>query len=64
MGHCGRTGAGSLISLRSIRPYTEDKAITDSHVTIAYNKEDGLFYQSKGKRNAKPSEKYFPYIFD
>lgn len=64
MGHCGRTGAGSLISLRSIRPYTEDKTITDSHVTIAYNKEDGLFYQSKGKRNAKPSEKYFPYIFD
>jgi len=64
MGHCGRTGAGSLISLRSIRPYTEGTTITDSHVTIAYNKEEGLFYQSKGKRNAKPSEKYFPYIFD
>lgn len=64
MGHCGSTGAGSLISLRSIRPYTEGTTITDSHVTIAYNKEDGLFYQSKGKRNAKPSEKYFPYIFD
>jgi DNA repair protein RadC len=64
MGHCGRTGAGSLISLRSVFKNTNEDTITDSHVTIAYNKDDGLFYQAKGKQNRKPIEKYFPYIFD
>lgn len=64
MGHCGRTRASSLISLRSIRPYTENDTITDSHVTVAFDKDDGLIYQSKGKKNQKPAEKYFPYIFD
>jgi GNAT superfamily N-acetyltransferase len=65
MGHCGRTGSGdSLISLRSVRPYGKGHTINDSHVTIAYNEKKGIFYQTKGKNNAKPSEKYFPYIFD
>ena len=64
MGHCGRTGAGSLISLRSFFTNINNESVTDSHVTIAYNKDDGLFYQAKGKQNKKPIEKYFPYIFD
>ena len=65
MGHCGRTGYNNqLISLRSIRPYGKGHTINDSHVTIAYGVADGLFKQIKGKKNNKPAEKYFPYIFD
>lgn len=65
MGHCGRTGHGNtLISLRSIRPYGKGHTINDSHVTIAYNEDEGFFYQVKGKKNQKPSEKYYPYIFN
>ena len=65
MGHCGRTGYGNtLISLRSIRPYGKGHTINDSHVTIAYNEKDGIFYQTKGKKNQKPAEKYHQYIFD
>ncbi len=65
MGHCGRTGYGNnLISLRSVKPYGKKHTISDSHVTIAYGINDGVFYQVKGKKNQKPAEKYFPYIFD
>ena len=65
MGHCGRTGSGNeLISLRSIKPYGKGHTISDSHVTIAYRVEDGLFYQAKGKKNQKPAQKYHEYIFD
>ena len=71
MGHCGRTGYGNkLISLRSVKPYGKGHTISDSHVTIAYSQSDndiennGIFYQVKGKKNNKPAEKYFPYIFD
>jgi hypothetical protein len=67
MGHCGRTQSGNnLISLRSISPYGKGHTINDSHVTIAYlHSEDGsYFYQVKGKNNAKPSEKYYQYIFE
>jgi len=65
MGHCGRTGYGNkLISLRSIKPYGKGHTLSDSHVTIAYNENDGIFYQVKGKKNQKPAEKYFSYIFD
>jgi len=65
MGHCGRTGYGNnLISLRSVKPYGKGHTINDSHITIAYGINDGIFYQVKGKKNNKPAEKYFPYIFD
>jgi hypothetical protein len=65
MGHCGRTGYGNnLISLRSVKPLTKGHTISDSHITIAYGVNDGKFYQVKGKKNNKPAEKYFPYIFD
>ena len=62
MGHCGRTRHESLISLRSKTPLKQGY-ISDSHVTVAFGK-DGIFYQVKGKKNQKPAEKYFPYIFD
>lgn len=65
MGHCGRTGYGNnLISLRSVKEYGKGHTINDSHITIAYGVSDGIFYQIKGKKNNKPAEKYFSYIFD
>jgi hypothetical protein len=65
MGHCGRTGLGNnLISLRSVKPLTKGHTINDSHITIAYGLDDGKFYQVKGKKNNKPAEKYFPFIYD
>lgn len=65
MGHCGRTGYGNnLISLRSVKQYGKGHTINDSHITIAYGVSDGIFYQIKGKKNNKPAEKYFSYIFD
>jgi hypothetical protein len=62
MGHCGRTSHESLISFRSKTPLKQGY-ILDRHVTVAFGK-DGVFYQVKGKKNQKPAEKYFPYIFD
>ena len=65
MGHCGRTSKGDMLfSLRSNIPYGKGHILNDSHLTVAYNTEDGMIYQSKGKKNSKPSEKYFPYFFD
>lgn len=65
MGHCGRTGYGNnLISLRSVKQYGTGHTINDSHITIAYGVNDGIFYQIKGKKNNKPAEKYFSYVFD
>jgi hypothetical protein len=62
MGHCGRTRHEALISLRSKTPLKQGY-ISDSHVTVAFGS-DGLFYQVKGKKNQKPAEKYFPFIYD
>ena len=65
MGHCGRTSKGDMLfSLRSDVPYGKGHTLNDSHLTVAYNTQEGIIYQSKGKKNAKPSEKYFPYFFD
>jgi len=65
MGHCGRTSRGDMLfSLRSDIPYGKGHTLNDSHLTVAYNSTDGIIYQSKGKKNAKPSQKYFPYFFD
>jgi hypothetical protein len=58
MGHCGRTSADTLWSLRDSKK--------EPHLTAAIeNESDGnVIYQLKGKQNAKPVEKYHPYIFD
>jgi hypothetical protein len=64
MGHCGRTGySNRLFSLRSIKPHG-NHTLTDSHVTVAWDRRDGIMYQSKGKSNSKPKAEYFPYIYD
>lgn len=54
MGHCGRTSADTLLSLRS--PDNEP------HVTVAWDYDDQVYRQMKGKGNRKPVEKYHPYI--
>jgi hypothetical protein len=64
MGHCGRTGGDSLISLRSHKPFKNGVMVSTSHVTVAYDTDEALFYQVKGKENKKPIEKYHNYIFD
>ena len=65
MGHCGSSRFSThLISLRSFQPFLEDKTINYSHVTLAINQPDGIFWQLKAQKNAKPAERYFPYIFD
>jgi hypothetical protein len=64
MGHCGRTGGDSLISLRSHKPFKNGVMVSTSHVTVAYDTDEALFYQVKGKENKKPIQKYHDYIFD
>jgi hypothetical protein len=66
MGHCGRTSADTLLSLRK----KSDGGYFEPFVTIAINYKPGQenkFYsiqQCKGKNNTKPVEKYHPYIVD
>ena len=65
MGHCGSSpNSTHLISLRSVQPFLEDKTINYSHVTLSMNQAYGIFWQLKAQKNAKPAERYFPYIFD
>lgn len=59
MGHCGNTGADTLLSLR------DPKGVP--HVTVACNYYLNRYIvikQMKGKGNKKPIEKYHPYIVD
>ena len=66
MGHCGRTSADTLLSLRQLK---KDGTI-EPYVTIAIDYDDeniptfGKIYQNKGKNNKKPVEKYHKYIVD
>jgi hypothetical protein len=56
MGHCGTTNNGTtLLSLRKNK---------EPHVTIAWNENDNIFTQIKGKGNTKPIDRYHPYIVD
>ncbi len=65
MGHCGKTTKGDcMFSLRSNAPYGKNSTINDSHVTVAYNSNDNIVYQSKGKHNNQADAQYAPYIFD
>ena len=59
MGHCGKgIAGGNLYSLRSPSGTRKDP---DPHVTIELTG-DGVIYQIKGKGNAAPVKKYWPYI--
>lgn len=53
MGHCGRTNADTILSLRS--PDGEP------HISVAFDY-DGVYRQAKGKGNKKPVEKYHKYM--
>lgn len=73
MGHCGTTSRGNaLISLRYRLPTKGGNYLSDSKVTIAWNSEDGVFYQIKGTSNQPAKEfniynaKYdvTPFIYD
>jgi hypothetical protein len=55
MGHCGRTTKGT--TLLSLRDDTKEP-----HVTVAYNENEGIIYQMKGKQNKKPVDKFYKYI--
>ncbi len=57
MGHCGITNKGTtILSLRDFNKVP--------HVTIAYNEDDNIFTQIKGRGNTKPIKRYHPYIVD
>jgi hypothetical protein len=59
MGHCGAGLAeGNLYSLRSPSGTRKDP---DPHVTIELTG-DGTIHQIKGKENAAPVKKYWPYV--
>jgi hypothetical protein len=59
MGHCARTSADTMYSLR--RFYPETQTITP-FITIAASPDDGLWQQCKGKKNSKPKPEYHKYI--
>lgn len=59
MGHCGEgLAGGNLYSLRSPSGTRKDP---DPHVTIEMTA-DGTIHQIKGKGNAAPVKKYWPYV--
>lgn len=66
MGHCGRTTADTLLSLRHIKKTGR----IEPHVTMAVDYENksekkyDTIYQIKGKENTKPISKYHKYIVD
>jgi hypothetical protein len=61
MGHCGRTSAETMYSLRKYTPQTQS---IEAFVTIAANPSDGSWQQAKGKKNSKPKTDYWKYIAD
>lgn len=62
MGHCGRSSYGYLYSLRSDMKLPGGKfKLNRSHLTAAIGT-DGILYQLKGPKNAKPKEEFHKYI--
>ena len=61
MGHCGRTGAETLYSLREYKKHINNTTLNQSHLTAAMD-HDGTMYQMKGPHNTKPEKQYHPYI--
>jgi hypothetical protein len=59
MGHCGKGIAGG--NLYSLRSPSGTKKDPDPHVTIELTA-PGIIYQIKGKGNAAPVKKYWPYV--
>lgn len=62
MGHCARTGRGTLYSLREVKPINQKFKLNKSHLTASINEENGIIYQLKGPKNSKPKEVFHKYI--
>ena len=59
MGHCGNDSRGTLYSLRRKE---EGKKASKSYITIAYNAEEEIIFQIKGRQNNCPDEQFWDYI--
>lgn len=63
MGHCGNEGdpkpGDRILSLR--QPHKGTREVWEPHLTFIL-RGNGMLGEMKGKQNAKPSPKYFPYI--
>lgn len=62
MGHCARTGEGTLYSLREVKPVGEKLKLNRSHLTASINEDSGFIYQLKGPKNSKPKDVFHKYI--
>jgi len=62
MGHCARTGRGTLYSLREVKPINQKFKLNKSHLTASINEDNGIIYQLKGPKNSKPKEVFHKYI--
>ncbi len=62
MGHCARTGEGTLYSLREVKPINEKFKLNKSHLTASINEDRGIIYQLKGPKNSKPKDVFHKYI--
>lgn len=62
MGHCGRSGAGDIYSLRQVIRLNDKYTLNKSILTAAIGK-DGIVYQMKGGKNSKPEAKYHEFIY-
>ena len=59
MGHCGRDERGTLYSLRKKE---SGKKASKSYITIAYNAQEEIIFQIKGRQNNCPDEQFWDYI--
>jgi len=62
MGHCGRSGAGGIYSLRQVIPLNDKYKLNKSVLTASIGT-DGIIYQMKGGKNSKPEAMYHQYIY-
>lgn len=62
MGHCGRSGAGMIYSLRQVIRLNDKYTLNKSILTAAIGN-NGIIYQMKGGKNSKPEAKYHEFIY-
>lgn len=62
MGHCGRSGAGDIYSLRQVIRLNDKYTLNKSILTAAISN-NGIIYQMKGGKNSKPEAKYHEFIY-
>lgn len=62
MGHCGRSGAGDIYSLRQVIRLNDKYTLNKSILTAAIGT-NGIIYQMKGGKNSKPEAKYHEFIY-